>query len=520
MGRAPRHRRGARPRRRAGRDAYPTNFSIHRQRALVWWRGLDTHPAGPSGPTPLRTVLPVLGGGPALRDDTTSSAASMDYAGLLLVAGTAVGLATSTSAPVAIGAVAVLLVVGAVVLLAALQWRRMRARVRPATANTTLVAALTAFAPRVVVYFSSPPSGTYALTLWLGVIEQFRQPTLIVLREAEHLDLLPPTRIPIVVADSATDVEAVIVDSVRVALYPTNVVKNNHLLRVPGVRHCFIGHGDSDKAGSYSPVSRVYDEIWVAGPAGADRYAAIGEGVRPEQIVQVGRPTLAHAHRAGDGGTRTGPLTVLYAPTWEGFYPESDYSSLLTMGEGIVDTLMAAGVQVVFKAHPATGEREDPSPRRGGHDRSSVARRRRWPSGAPAATGPPVDEFFDAVDLLVTDVSSVITDFLAAAKPYVVTNPRGLSTADFTLAFPASEGGYLLGPDCRELPALIEDAAGRDPLRERRRAVAEHLLGPVVDDPVARFLDEVDACARRCDDDRAARAGHAPSSGRAGRLAT
>lgn len=499
--------------------AYPTNFSLHRQRALIWWHNLPAHRSGPAGPAPLRTVLPVLGGGPALRDDTTASAATMGYAGLVLVAGTAVGIATSSTAPLAVAGVLVVVVVAAVVVAATLQWRRVRSRVRPAAANADVVTALTELAPTVVVYFSSPPSGGYALKLWLGVIEQFRQPTLIVLREPEHLDQIPATGIPIVVADSATDVESVAVDSVRVALYPTNVVKNNHLLRVPGVRHCFIGHGDSDKAGSYSPVSRVYDEIWVAGPAGAERYAAVGEGVRPDQIVQVGRPTLAHVHRAAPIDDRSGPRTVLYAPTWEGFYAESDYSSLLTMGERIVDGLLAAGTRVVFKPHPATGEREV----RARAVADAIARRLRNAGSGHrviAADGPPVDEVFDAVDLLVTDVSSVITDFLAAAKPYVVTNPRGLSPAAFATAFPASDGGYLLDPGCLDLPSLIASANGPDPLGPRRRALAEYLLGPVTDDPVGRFVDEVDACVRRCDDDRAARAVRAPSDGRTERLAT
>src|SRR3712207_7761873 len=64
-----------------------------------------------------------------------------------------------------------------------------------------------------------------------------------------------------------------------------------------------------------SPVTRVYDEIWVAGQAGRDRYLAVDEGVRAEQIRRVSRPQLAGLSRAPEpaGGVEWGP-TVLYAP--------------------------------------------------------------------------------------------------------------------------------------------------------------------------------------------------------------
>jgi hypothetical protein len=497
--------------------AYPTNFSIRRHQAVIAWRNLPTHPAGPTGPAPLRTVLPVLDGGPALRYDTTASSTTLDFAALLLVAGIAVAVATSAYLPLMIGSILVVVVVVAVVVASMLQWRRVRRDVQPGRDNAEVVAAVEALAPEIVVYFSSPLSGTYALALWLEVFEQFRESCLVILREPEHLDRLGSTSLPIVVATSATDVEALAVDTVKVALYPTNVVKNNHLLRVPGIRHCFIGHGDSDKAGSYSPISRVYDEIWVAGAAGADRYAAVGEGVRGEQIVPVGRPTLAHVHRRT---TRPDPAhpVVLYAPTWEGFYDESDYSSLASMGERIVDGLLGAGARVVFKAHPATGERNV-------HARAvaeSIARRldAREGSRAIAADGPPVDELFDEVDVAVTDVSSVISDFLASSKPYLVTNPKGLDARAFVAQFPAAAAAHLVAPDCVRLPALLADAVGPDVLRDRREVLATYLLGPPTADPVGRFTGEVSACIRRCDDDRAARAVGNPSTGRAERMAT
>ena len=42
--------------------------------------------------------------------------------------------------------------------------------------------------------------------------------------------------------------------STRVALFPANAGKNIHMLRLPGDRSVFIGHGDSDKARQLQPV--------------------------------------------------------------------------------------------------------------------------------------------------------------------------------------------------------------------------------------------------------------------------
>lgn len=137
-----------------------------------------------------------------------------------------------------------------------------------------------------------------------------------------------------------------------------------------------------------------------------------------------------------------------------------------------------------------------------------------------APDGPPVDELFDDVDVLITDVSSVISDFPASSKPYLVTNPRDLDATVFVGQFPASGAARLLSPDCARLAEFLADAVGPDVLRERRAVLAAHLIGAPTADPVGRFIDEVSACVHRCEDDRSARAVGNPSAGRAERMAT
>ncbi|MFG2471009.1 hypothetical protein ACGFXB_36900 [Streptomyces canus] len=44
---------------------------------------------------------------------------------------------------------------------------------------------------------------------------------------------------------------------------------------------------------SSNRVSKVYDEIWVAGRAGRDRYRRVRHAISDNAIVEVGRPQLA-----------------------------------------------------------------------------------------------------------------------------------------------------------------------------------------------------------------------------------
>jgi hypothetical protein len=302
---------------------------------------------------------------------------------------------------------------------------------------------------------------------------------------------------PIVVAPTVATLEAVTPPSVRIVLYPTNVVRNNEMVRIPGPMHSFIGHGDSDKVGSFSPLNRMYDEIWVAGRAAIDRYAAVDEGIDLSVLRAVGRPQLADIRRAAPPTEDDQRLVVLYAPTWEGFFDEADYSSVSRMGERIVRGVLESGAVLRFKPHPLTGHRL-PSARKARAAIEDLLRRAGDGSGIVPPSPDALYTAFNEADVLISDISSVITDFLASRKPYLVTNPRDIPDAEFRALFPSAGAAELLGTDVATLPAALADAAGADPRRAAREALAEYLLGAEAD-PLAAFLDEVDRFVERAD---------------------
>jgi hypothetical protein len=388
--------------------------------------------------------------------------------------------------------------------LVALVVRRRAHQLPPRDRRDVLAAlreALEERGPRVVVYFGGPPTSTHALNVWVPVLERLDVPVLVMVRQREHLEKLASRRLPAVWLPAATDVEAAVVPSIGLALYPTNIVQNNHLLRIPGIVDVFVGHGDSDKGGSATPISRIYDEVWVAGPAGRDRYRAGDVGVRDEQIREVGRPQLAEIARCSPtepAQKGRPPFTVLYAPTWEGFYASWSYSSLLHMGEEIVARLTGIdGVRVLVKPHPASGS-VDKAYARAAERVAAAVRRAGGPHRVVSGlTG--LYEAFNEADLLVSDVSSVVTDFLWSRKPYVMCNPADLPEEDFRRQFPSSAGAALWSRDLATLEADIQDARTVDRRREDREAVARHLLGADEGDPqerVAVAVHSVLAAAR------------------------
>lgn len=440
--------------------------------------------------------------------------------------------------------------------------------------------------PQVVLYFSGPPESAYQINMWLSTLDRLDRPAVIILRERAMIPLLARTTTPIVCVPAIQHMPLLELSSVRVALFPANASKNLHMLRIPEIKSVFINHGDSDKAASFNPFSKVYNQIWVAGPAGRDRYLRAEIGVHNEEMVEVGRPQLAPIHAGRE--TPDPMLTVLYAPTWEGWTGDPFHTSVALMGPAIVRALLdhLPHIRLLYKPHPLTGK--DDVKVRQAHEkivamiqqanRSREASKEWADSAAKAAaaqaarqlgdltkqlaaytdtetgnawrrvvsnqdddaqlsrdsrrpdadanaawertfadwhetfwasegwwrhrviTGPNphLYQCFNRCDLLITDISSVVVDFLASGKPYVVTNPGQADEAEFRRENPTVEAAYLLSRDCAELPDILTEAEkdGPDRLTAQRRELRGYLLGPDQPDALTRFKAAVDAVVK------------------------
>jgi hypothetical protein len=118
---------------------------------------------------------------------------------------------------------------------------------------------------------------------------------------------------------------------------------------------------------------------------------------------------------------------------------------------------------------------------------------------------PTLYDCFDHADVLVSDVSSVVSDFLASGKPYVCANPQGMDETEFRQENPTAGAAYLLGPDCTELAEIVALVRGADPMEADRAALREYLLGPQSPPSLARWKVALDALMIDTNDDRTAR---------------
>lgn len=431
------------------------------------------------------------------------------------------------------------------------------------------------YQPTVVLYFSGSNESAYQGNMWLDTMAAVEGRPLIVMRERNLVAQLADTAVPVLCIPAGTHLMNLDLSSVRVCLYPANVGKNIHMLRVPTMKHVFIGHGDSDKLASVNPYSKVYDEVWTAGRAGRDRYALADVGIRDEDIVEVGRPQLAPIE-SWTGTTRNPIPTVLYAPTWEGWDDNPGNTSLLLAGENIVRRLLEADkpVRVIYKPHPFTGIRSakakavhgrikariakatqeraaDPrwakeassaaagqgaartelariesrlaelaQPGRSGGDESEESRvaladparqaaiatlRAEWNDAYWRSFGwwehrtvsgaqPKLYDCFNQSDAMVSDISSVVSDFIASGKPYAVTDSGELGVEEFKRQNTAVRAAVILSNGAEEIGGLLDAVAdaSADPLAEARHELKSYLLGP--DEPTS--MEQFNAAVR------------------------
>lgn len=146
--------------------------------------------------------------------------------------------------------------------------------------------------------------------------------------------------------------------SARSVLYPYNTQWNPSVVRQRGPQHIFLGHGDSDKAGSTNPMLRLYDRILVSGQLAVERLLSAGivnaEDVLSGRVVRIGMPYLPSVRQ----DLATSGQHILYAPTWEGSDGEQ-YSSLRAgYGRELLSFLLTnTRSNIIFRPHPSTGIR-------------------------------------------------------------------------------------------------------------------------------------------------------------------
>ncbi|HEU5128885.1 MAG TPA: CDP-glycerol glycerophosphotransferase family protein [Glycomyces sp.] len=341
--------------------------------------------------------------------------------------------------------------------------------------------------PTFMVYFSGPPNTSYQLEMWLPYFDRVEGDYFVMTRERHNLRALAAaTDRPVVFIEGQGPIDAVVPESVSTVFYVNNGMKNTHLVRNPELLHIQLLHGDSDKVSSYNPVTAMYDRIFCAGQAGIDRYAAHGVSIPPEKFDIVGRPQVSvlDIPRTAIGDVES--PTVLYAPTWTGFYEDANYCSL-PLGPGLVRALLDRGATVVFRPHPYT-DRDDGAKRSRiaieellRADAAATGRAHAW--GARACEEMTLFDCINAADALLCDVSAVASDWLYTEKPFAVVDVRD-EGEDFAATFPLAQAAYQVDAAGANLGTVLDELLKTDPLQPERAAAKVRYLG---DFPAERY---------------------------------
>ena len=355
--------------------------------------------------------------------------------------------------------------------------------------------------PVFLVHWEAPRGTAYQIGMWLPYLERLGVPFFILVRsETNFRDVLAldpsVTTAPVILRKRLTDIDPIMAPSLKAVFYVNTATKNAHTIRYADLTHIQLNHGDSDKAPSYNPVFRMYDKDFVAGQAAIDRFADHGVEMPPGIFTIVGRPQVETVRIAERPiGDHAAP-TVLYAPTWAGFYADSNYSSL-AVGYQVVESLVRRGCTVVFRPHPYS--RRSPLLRTECDRIIALLQRDAAESGRAHVTGPAAEQemtvvdCFNASDAMVSDVSSVVGDYLYSEKPFaMVAVSEGAE--EFVREFPVARAAYVLEARdgrLRELEATLDAMLGPDPMREQRRSLKTYYLGDIPAEHYAeRFLDE------------------------------
>ena len=350
--------------------------------------------------------------------------------------------------------------------------------------------------PAFYLYWQAAPGSTFQISMWLPYLDRLGVPYAVIVRTAANFrEAEKVTDRPILYRQYMSDLEEILVPSLRGVFYVNGSIRNAHMTRYAGLTHIQLNHGESDKAPSTNPTIRQFDLDFVAGQAAIDRFEQQGVAMPREMFRIVGRPQVEGVLAATSPITENPSPTVLYAPTWEGYHEDARYSSL-EFGLEIVQNLLDRECTVVFRPHPYSYRTK-----RHRQACSQIKRLLRSDSeetgrehlcGVAAEQEMSIVDCFNASDAMISDVSSVVGDYLFSGKPLAMVATRH-SRDGFREEFPMSRAAYIIDATDAELSDLdetLDDLLTTDSLAEARSSLATYYLGDIPREHYAqRFLD-------------------------------
>ena len=209
-----------------------------------------------------------------------------------------------------------------------------------------------------------------------------------------------------------------------VILYPNKGVSTPKFTNYPGAVHIFVSHGESDKAYMSDNTLKYFDFVYTAGEMAVQRIVErLSDFNVKARCLSIGRPQVLDTVPPPPVGFDLADKrkTILYAPTSDFVTRSNRYGSVETHGVAIVNAILAHGdrYRLIYKPHPLTGSKLPGSKQANEKIIEAIAK---------AGNGHLFDQSpfgwqVQVADLMISDISAVIYDWLATSKPLLVTKP-------------------------------------------------------------------------------------------------
>lgn len=273
------------------------------------------------------------------------------------------------------------------------------------------------------------------------------------------------------------------VPSLGTLLFITDKAENfNYIRGNPQCVHVFAGHGESDKHSSNSRLVQAYDFVLAANQSSVERFQRAGIDINPNRFLIVGGAPIEGVKPSDP----VGPFrNVLYAPTWEGHGVDRNYSSAGKISDALQAYTRQGGL-LRFRPHPGMGTKL-----------TSMKAIRELFASILAKEKSKKFEDFNWSDVLVSDISGVVAEYLFTNKPIVIpVGPRGDWLREYIEATPLRNYAYLWPYGESSLQEMLASIAN-DPMKEARLAHRNSLYynAQDVDQLCTMFEQAISLCA-------------------------
>lgn len=295
-------------------------------------------------------------------------------------------------------------------------------------------------APKIAFYFVGKKTHLYQLDMWIEVLRELKIDFYVCLRRNYLLKVLEDRGVKAISIPKLQNLDIVEKNGTKTIFYVNNASFNSHMVRYSNLSHVQLLHGDSDKPPSYSPISQIYDLIFVSGQAGIDRYFKNKVFIPIEKFVIAGRPQLKKLDNVNITSfrKRNKPSIILFVTTWRGEQKESNFSTISESYQNIKKALNE-GFSIIYRPHPLSCKNDE--------EQILIDRIKNLILNFNYKTnqfGKFSDPLFNTIDniddynfndyhfilkvsdVLVADLASTVNDWIYLGKPYFISKQKNL----------------------------------------------------------------------------------------------